>query len=406
MFSSLKKRGKKFIIFPCLILLLLLPCSGISKSASKISNYSLMKRGMLGVQIPLIESRDFAGFEKKLISFKELGIDTLIVRVFQNREDRNHRLVKTDKKTGVYFKSSYAPCIEDILGDLVRIAHKHHIRIYAWMSTRSCDWLTIENKDLRDSLYDFDKKEILQSLRLNLFNKGAREYLKGLYADLARYDIDGILLQDDLIMRHNESFSKEAREKFFKRFGYTLSPEKMYKEIHRDKKGKINGYSYSEEFWVWSEWKAGYIKGFLNELIKETQKINPDLKFIINLYYETISDPENARAWLSQDIEVIKGPDISYYAIMSYQRQIMRELNLSYPEVKVFLKNLTENAIERIGDSQKILFKIQVMDWGKKERISPEEIREIVHIFQSSGAINLLFFPDISMRTLKIQRKM
>ena len=395
-------KRKKYRLIISLLLPLLLSFSSILVYEEISSEEPDIKvdKNILGVQIPFIKSENLMEFERSLAELKNLGIDTLIVRVFQNEGDRNHRLVKKNRGTGIYFKSSVAPVVEDILQDLVRVAHKNNMKIYAWMSTRSCDWLISENKGLSDYYYDFNKRKILPSHKLNLFKNEAKDYLKKLYADLARYDIDGILFQDDLIMRHNESFSPEAKAEFLKKFGYNLLPDKMYKEIHRDYRGKIDRYSYRDEFWTWTDWKSHYIVNFLQDLIISTRKINPKLNFIINLYYETISDPENAKAWLSQDLEKIKGLDLDYYSFMFYHRQIRKELKLSYNEVKEFLKNLTKRAINRIGDPGKIIFKIQVVDWDNTSKISSKEISDIISVLKSSGALNLIFFPEIKREEL------
>jgi len=407
-----KRKRYRLVISLLLTLFLLFPTSlackdiisekpAINRDKRTVKTISHKRdKDMLGVQIPFIESKNLLEFERSLGELKDLGIDTLIVRVFQNKGDRNHRLVKNKRRTGIYFKSRAAPVLEDILQDLVRIAHKNNMKIYAWMSTRSCDWLISENKGLSDYYYDFNQRKILRSHKLNLFKNEAKDYLKRLYVDLARYDIDGILLQDDLIMKHNESFSPEAKVEFLKKFGYNLLPDKMYKEIHRDYRGKIDKYSYRDKFWTWTDWKSHTIVSFLQDLIFSTKKINPKLKFIINLYYETISDPENAKAWLSQDLEKIKGLNLDYYSFMFYHRQIRKELKLSHHELKEFLKNLTKRAIDRIGDPKKSIFKIQVFDWDNKSKISSEEISNIISVLRSSGAGNFIFFPEIKKEEL------
>jgi hypothetical protein len=49
--------------------------------------------------------------------------------------------------------------------------------------------------------------------------------LEGLFRDLGRYPIDGILFQDDLILYHNEDFGTEANQSFLKEFGYLPRPD-------------------------------------------------------------------------------------------------------------------------------------------------------------------------------------
>jgi hypothetical protein len=54
------------------------------------------------------------------------GIDTIIVRVFHNPGDRFHPSVSALKResftSGLYFRSSHAPVIEDFLADIIPLA--------------------------------------------------------------------------------------------------------------------------------------------------------------------------------------------------------------------------------------------------------------------------------------------
>lgn len=359
---------------------------------------------ILGVQIPLIESESLTEFDRKLSRLKRLGFNTVVIRAFQNRKDRMHRLIRSKSQTGVYFESTLAPSMGDLLKDLVAISHKNRLQVYAWMSTRSCDWLTSE-KELRDSYYDFKSKQIRSSRRLNLFHKGALNDLKKLYTELAQYDIDGILFQDDLIMKHNESFSKEAKAAFFKQYKRELAPQNLYPNIQKDKNGTIIGYGYTEEFWKWADWKINYLTEVLRELILSAKRVNPDLKFMVNLYYETISDPKNARAWLSQDLDNMKGLDIDHFAVMSYHRQIRKELNLSHDKVKDFLKTLSNRIVRKTGGPKRAVFKVQIHDWYQNEMIPKEEIKEIISSLASKEPVNLLFFPKIPLEEAEAYQK-
>ena len=69
-------------------------------------------------------------------SLKEAGVDTLILRVFQNKGDRMYKFVNPHREEGVYFKTRDAPVVDDILGKMVEMAHRNGLEIFAWMTTR------------------------------------------------------------------------------------------------------------------------------------------------------------------------------------------------------------------------------------------------------------------------------
>src|SRR5690554_1464128 len=61
---------------------------------------------------------------------KEKGGDTVFFRVFQNETDRYHFLKTNKCTTGVYFNTTEACVIEDLLGNLIEEAHKRGIKLY------------------------------------------------------------------------------------------------------------------------------------------------------------------------------------------------------------------------------------------------------------------------------------
>ena len=67
-------------------------------------------------------------------------MDTLILRVFQNKGDRMYQFVTPRREEGVYFKTEYAPVVDDILGKVTEIAHRNGLEIFAWMTTRYANY--------------------------------------------------------------------------------------------------------------------------------------------------------------------------------------------------------------------------------------------------------------------------
>ena len=142
------------------------------------------------------------------LKWEKSGVNTITVRVFHNEGDRYHYGIKSSLKEGVYFKTKEAPLIYDILEDIIPTAKKHGLKVIAWMTTRYADY---DNKYLeRLKSYSFSEKRILEAKGLNIFANSVQLHIKKLFQDLASYPIDGILLQDDLFLRHNEGFNSST----------------------------------------------------------------------------------------------------------------------------------------------------------------------------------------------------
>jgi len=129
--------------------------------------------------------------EKRITDLKKAGIDTLILRVFQTKGDRMYPFANPRYEEGVYFRTEYAPVVDDLLGKMTEMAHRNGLDIFAWMTTRYADYGVDENSDLRCVRYNFETKRMEASRGFSLFHPEALKRLQGLFRDLGRYPIDG-----------------------------------------------------------------------------------------------------------------------------------------------------------------------------------------------------------------------
>lgn len=328
-------------------------------------------------------------------NFKKNGTNTLIVRVFHNKNDRYHCNLKTDISEGVYFKSKYLPVVEDFLGDFAYKAKGYGFKVFAWMTTRYANYGRNDLK--RVNAYSFEKNEFVISKGIDFFDKYNQEFIKLVFKEIASYPIDGILLQDDLFYRHNEGFNEQVDEEFFKISGVKPVPQKLY-----IKNG--NKISYTDLFYKWREFKSEKIADFVCDLRNTIKKVNPNIKLAVNLTYEAISNPKGALNWLAHNIDELK--DVSdYFSLMAYHRQIMEELNISFSEVKNYLLNMVSKCKEIFpNDSERVIFKLQIKDWKTNELIGDEEVLEIINFSKGIKDLSIAIVPyppDVSEQIMK-----
>ncbi len=391
------------ILIIILISLLIIPVSNLADSGIITPSLDIPP-SIHAAQVPTFKCKTLDEVENKIKEMKRSGVDTIIVRVFQNNGDSFYSFAKRKNKVGVYFKTSHAPVVDDILGELVKITHRNKMKIFAWMTTRRCDWKIYEKPDLRGYKYDIESGGIKPTKGLNIFNKEVQRYLRDIYTDLAAYDIDGILFQDDLVLRHTEGYSQEAANLYLLESGYRINPHDMFRGIY-EKSGKYFVSNYTPKFWRWAKWKNRQILKLVEIMMKSARDVNPDVKFALNLYYETITDPKNALAWLSQDINATLKYGFDYYSVMAYHRQIKKELQLSNNDLYIFLKNMTTRLIDLIDNPNKILIKIQVVDWDTNAPIPNREIDKVFKSITSQGRVSLAFTPVTKHPPLKVIRK-
>lgn len=328
------------------------------------------------------EATNYVEFEKEIQNMKKLGINTIIFRAFGNSGDRIYKFTNPKTEVGVYFKTSNAPVIDDVLGIVTAIAHKHGIKVFAWMTTRHATYGVVD--DVFDQEYVLSDSQYKKIPKLDLFNDKAIWNLENLYKDLAKYSIDGVLVQDDYVMRHMEGFGTEARTDYAGTFGKTLDAKKMFSDLELKPNGRVKRVSYTDEFWQFQNWKNKRLNYVAQKLSQTIREINPDIKVALNVSYELFYKPRNALSWFAHDKELVK--KFNYVAVMAYQDQMMNELEIDLNQAGSLIADHTKGAIEVMGDPNRVIMKIQTMDWDTRANLPEREIRYIYQKVESASS--------------------
>ena len=395
----------KILKYQLIIALLLLSCSAPMHQTIDTVHAPSPLRGegdltkvdkkLFAAQVLLFKSATYEELKEEMAEMKRSGVNVVIVRVFQNKGDRIHLFAKNGvsnkQQTGVYFKSSIAPVVDDVLTKIIEIGHSQGIQVYAWMTTRKMDWKWSDTPKWRDSAYDLKAKTFTHSSGLDLFNQEVQDYIIALYMEIAASGADGILIQDDLVYRHIEGFGEAARRSYYNTFGFALRPENLYQGIYEGSKGKYYVKNYTPLFWKWAEWKNQNITLFLDSLVRETRRVTPHMKIVLNLYYETIINPKNGIAWFAQDLTSLKDINIDYYAVMAYHRQIMKEKNLSLDAAFEMISDITRKGLAAIGKGDKLLMKVQTIDWDTREAVPADELIKVFEAIKRGGDVSLAY---------------
>jgi hypothetical protein len=349
-------------------------------------------------QVSFLDGRNLKEVEKRIKELKNAGVDTLILRVFQNKGDRMYKFVTPLHEEGVYFKTEHALVIDDILGKIAEIVHQNGLELFAWMTTRYATYGIEGHPEYRCKSYNFETKKMEIARGLNLFHPDILKRLEGLFRDLARYPIDGILFQDDLILRHNEDLSLEANKAFLKEYGYSPHPDLFYIDPYKTESGKYFIKAYSDRFWTWANWKNRWLMNVAKRLMASARESNPNLQFAINLYFESVLNHPNGVAWFSQTLSEALEQDFDYYAIMAYHRQAMKNRNIETKEAIDLMAEVAQKAVKSVGDPSKVLMKVWILDWKTNEAVGYElaplkEVEEILNGILGHGEVSLAFVP-------------
>ncbi len=345
------------------------------------------------LQITRLPQKTPEALERFFGQLKEHGIRTVYFRVFQNPGDGFFEVLPVQAKKGVYFKTSHAPLVSDLLPLVCRFAHENDIKIYAWMNTLKAEFLWCREAK---HTYRFvpSQGRLERTSRWSPHDPRVLAAVSGLFADLARNPIDGILLQDDLILHYNEDLGLFARKLFMKSRGLeTFAPEDLY-EFDKAGGGKTRVKGYTPLFWAWSRWKCEELSLFMAKLKKAVKAIRPEIKFAVDVNYEALLAPEDALAWYSRSIEEMErivAPD--RYVVMSYQRQMQRELEEPETVILGYIREMVTTALKLAPGPNRWVFKVQTIDWRTREPIVPDQIRMTVETIESVAPVRACLMP-------------
>lgn len=293
-------------------------------------------------QISWLELHQYRDMRNFFADLRARGFEGVILRAFHNRGDRYLQFEHQSKRpaAGVYFATTHAPVIQDLFTQAVEAARHHEMRIYGWMSGRRLEWLPPDSP-LIDAA----------SGQISLFRDNALEYLETLYADLARTGVDGILIQDDLIYRTGDELPSDIAVR---------TPEGAYSDAYRDLVHQ----------------RALRIAEVVDRLAAAVHRVSPDISMAMNLYYENGTNPEHARLWTAQDLELLARTQVDQFLIMSYHHQISQELDLDAPEAIALAARIVQRLSDQLGP-ERVVAKIQTIDFGADQPLPAEDIGQL-----------------------------
>lgn len=341
------------------------------------------------VQIPLLEGESIEDLRSSLKRWREEGYNTAILRAFHLPGDRFHGPAAgsaAEDVQGVYFPTSLAPVVADLFTPFVNLCREEKVRPFAWMVTRRA---AFGIKGLpRDAVFDPGTRRIREREFLDVLDKSVALYLEDLFSDLAATGVEGILLQDDLALRMTEGFSPSALARYALETGDSVPPPANLRVVVKEGKPSVRA---GPGFDRWTWWKTENLAALGKRLQMAAQRTRPGTALVMNLMYETLTDPENGRLWLSQDLGVSLRAGPSRASVMLYHRQMQKELGLPFPEVLAIIREGLER-IEGSVDQRRVILKFQTRDWTTSEPVAEADLLAAL-MTAWDGEWSIAFFP-------------
>jgi len=296
--------------------------------------------------IDTIQEKNFSALEKTIKKLRSQGVNALVVRMYQNHWQPYHRLSRKLAPVGVYYKSHFAPLVDDLLTPLIDLVRRYNMRIFVRISSRRCDWASERNPQWQDTGFDpATGKELVPIVGLNLFNYHVRYYLINLLRELAQFPIDGIVLSDDFSLGPVEGYSVESLAEF--------SMESQQKNISNDIKkwfgnlipGVDGGYYINKfpDFLVqYFKWRSRRLGEFVAEIVKNIRLVDPTMGVGFTLKSNFLLPKFTEQVLLSSslDLDEIVKANFDYYLVLFDPEEFLA----NYPKLETCYKGLASTS--------------------------------------------------------------
>jgi tetratricopeptide (TPR) repeat protein len=179
---------------------------------------------------------------------------------------------------------------------LVSVARPLGLSIFAAVSPRR---MRRPDQDAAwaDVVFDPAQKQVQPSSSLDLFHPAVQQELVSLSSALAASGVEGVLLRADA-PGPREGFGPSAAQAFERAFSAKLDPARLYPAA--EPAGRAA--AYSPEFWRWTGWKARETLKALDRIKRAVRTRWPNLRFLLELHGEAVTDPVEALARYSEDL--------------------------------------------------------------------------------------------------------
>ena len=174
---------------------------------------------------------------------------------------------------------------------------------------------------------------------------------------------------------------------FAEETGLSAEPDKLY---GRTADGRLY---YTELFWEWASWKNRRLLTVAETLRTAVREKRPEVRFAINLMYESVTNPPYALAWLSQNLDAAVRSDFDYYSIMAYHRQMSTELDKDPAAIRAMIGRMVTDASTAVSDPGSVLIKLQTIDWTTGKALSDSEVVGLLKQVKSTGAVSVAVVP-------------
>jgi biofilm PGA synthesis lipoprotein PgaB len=325
---------------------------------------------VMHVDLDYIYDQNITQQEKNLDALlervKKAGVTTVYLQAFSDDD-------ATGVAKSVYFHNHYLPVKADLFNRVSwQLQSRLDVKVYAWMPLLAFSPNTDQSKSL-DFVQSADGSKGVGYLRLSPFSVRSRNFIAGIYEDLAKYsNFNGILIHDDATLSDSEDASPPALRFYSEQWGLPAN----INEIKSDP-------TYNHK---WIKAKTEYLSSFAIQLKEVASKYQKPLGLARNYYAEVALNPASEE-WFAQSIP--NGIDnFDWVALMA-----MPYMEKASNPTK-WLNELVTKTDAYPGAKQKVIYELQAKNWDTMQAIPSKELSGWMRMLRAKGALHFGYYPD------------
>lgn len=243
---------------------------------------------------------DPAQWQRWLTPLLAEGVTTLVIDVAPVVRPTG---AATDR--GVYFPTTWARLERDLFSELVPLAHDLGLTVFASLDVTQLSWLD-PTVGWTTSVLDESSKHLAPSLSFDLLHPSVQEYLTGFFSDLARTQVDGLIVLMGSRTGPRYQVSSRGLARFAQVAGIEVDPDKLLRSgralpaAGRDTTASTD--PLAETLWRWAGWQSRERLNVLAHLRSAMRQIRSGLQVTIAFHDVALSNSQLALMEHGEDV--------------------------------------------------------------------------------------------------------
>lgn len=307
---------------------------------------------------------DHDAVEKLFLSYRDAGADTVVVGPLN---------------TAGFLTIKALPHI-------VFLAHKSRLKIYVTVSTRRDVDLLRSHPQWEDRRYDLESRSLKTDAALDLFRPDVVAHLVNTVQNIARYSVDGILMDEDFTYEETDGMSREVFAAYQKKYAKEPVPKKLFSIVERTGTS-YRVTEYGEGFENLMRMKLERLGEVFKALKDASRSENRDVQFGVPLRFSGYENILGTLPHYTRLVRAFKRAEPDFYWIVIPHRD---KEGLSYKQGMESVARAAKIIATAVEEKDKAVIVLSMMNKSGR-LLAYTELEEATDMVRTSGISTVVY---------------